>query len=166
MLSHHFVYNFCTFFSSYLFTILNYKKNCGFQLQINKIIFRKSSNLHFYHETQMLKWDKTGVSNVAGELALLAGLAMWVTTFPRIRRKMFELFFYTHYLYILFIVFFIFHVGISYSCMMLPGFYLFVVDRFLRFLQSRQGIRLVSARVLPCEVMELNFSKTRGNQNN
>ncbi|GFZ16923.1 ferric reduction oxidase 2 [Actinidia rufa] len=82
--------------------------------------------------------DKTGVSNVAGELALLAGLAMWVTTFPRIRRKMFEIFFYTHYLYILFIVFFIFHVGISYSCMMLP------------------------ARVLTCEVMELNFSKTRG----
>ncbi|PSS11693.1 Ferric reduction oxidase [Actinidia chinensis var. chinensis] len=111
---------------------------------------------------EMLKWDKTGVSNVAGELALLAGLAMWVTTFPRIRRKMFELFFYTHYLYILFIAFFIFHVGISYSCMMLPGFYLFVVDRFLRFLQSRQGVRLVSARVLPCEVMELNFSKARG----
>ena len=114
----------------------------------------------------MLKWDKTGVSNVAGELALLAGLAMWVTTFPRIRRKIFELFFYTHHLYILFIAFFIFHVGISYSCMMLPGFYLFVVDRFLRFLQSRQGVRLVSARVLPCEVMELNFSKARGNQNN
>ncbi|XP_057495747.1 ferric reduction oxidase 2-like [Actinidia eriantha] len=112
--------------------------------------------------SEMLKWDKTGVSNVAGELALLPGLAMWVTTFPRIRRKMFELFFYTHYLYVLFIVFFIFHVGISYSCIMLPGFYLFMVDRFLRFLQSRQGVRLVSARVLPCEVMELNFSKTRG----
>ncbi|GFS38806.1 ferric reduction oxidase 2 [Actinidia rufa] len=71
--------------------------------------------------SEMLKWDKIGVSNVAGELALLPGLAMWVTTFPRIRRKMFELFFYTHYLYILFIVFFIFHVGISYSCIMLPG---------------------------------------------
>lgn len=110
----------------------------------------------------MVKWDKTGVANVAGEIALVAGLAMWVTTFPRIRRKMFELFFYTHHLYIVFMVFFVFHVGISYSCMMLPGFYLFLVDRFLRFLQSRRGVRLVSARVLPCEAVELNFSKSRG----
>ncbi|XP_059654218.1 ferric reduction oxidase 2-like [Cornus florida] len=115
------------------------------------------------HElSEMLKWNKIDVANVPGELALLAGLAMWVTTYPRIRRKMFEVFFYTHYLYILFIFFFVLHVGISYSCIMLPGFYLFLVDRFLRFLQSRKRVRLVSARVLPCETIELNFSKSRG----
>ncbi|KAJ4966284.1 hypothetical protein NE237_018133 [Protea cynaroides] len=43
--------------------------------------------------------------------------------------EMFELFLYTHHLYILFIFFFILHVGIIYACMMLPGFYLFLVDR-------------------------------------
>lgn len=75
---------------------------------------------------------------------------------------MFELFFYTHYLYILFVIFFVFHVGISYSCIMLPGFYLFLVDRYLRFLQSRKHVRLVSARLLPCETIELNFSKSQG----
>ncbi|KAL1360488.1 ferric reduction oxidase 2 isoform X1 [Arachis hypogaea] len=112
--------------------------------------------------SKMLEWKKTGISNVAGELTLLIGLLMWLTTFPRIRRKAFELFFYTHHLYILFIVLFIFHVGISYACIMLPGFYLFLVDRYLRFLQSRQRARLVSARVLPCEAVELNFSKTHG----
>ncbi|KAF8380183.1 hypothetical protein HHK36_027665 [Tetracentron sinense] len=112
--------------------------------------------------SEMLKWDKIGVSNVAGELALLFGLAMWATSFPRIRRKMFELFFYTHNLYVLFLLFFILHVGISYSCIMLPGFYLFVIDRYLRFLQSRQRVRLVSARLLPCETVELNFSKNPG----
>lgn len=112
--------------------------------------------------SEMISWEKTGVSNVAGELALVAGLVMWITTIPRIRRKMFELFFYTHYLYILFIFFFILHVGITYSFIMLPGFYLFVVDRYLRFLQSRQNVRLVSARVLPCETLELNFSKAPG----
>lgn len=110
----------------------------------------------------MIKWDKIGISNVAGELALLAGLAMWATTFPRIRRKLFELFFYTHYLYILFMLFFVLHVGISYACIMLPGFYLFMIDRYIRFLQSRQSVRLVSARILPCEVVELNFSKNPG----
>lgn len=111
---------------------------------------------------QMLEWKKTGISNVAGEVALLAGLCMWIATIPRNRRKVFELFFYTHYLYTLFIVFFIFHVGIFYACTILPGFYLFLVDRYLRFLQSRRRVRLVSARVLPCETVELNFSKSHG----
>lgn len=108
---------------------------------------------------QMLEWARDDISNVAGELSLLSGLVMWATTYPGIRRKMFELFLYTHYLYILFMVFFIFHVGISFACLMLPGFYLFLVDRFLRFLQSRQRVRLVSARILPCDTVELNFSK-------
>ncbi|XP_057979341.1 ferric reduction oxidase 2-like [Malania oleifera] len=112
--------------------------------------------------SEVLEWNKTGVSNVAGELSLLSGLVLWATTFPRIRRKFFELFFYTHYLYILFIVFFVFHLGISYSSMMLPGFYLFLLDRYLRFLQSRHTLRLVSARVLPCQTLELNFAKTPG----
>ncbi|OIW04864.1 hypothetical protein TanjilG_13704 [Lupinus angustifolius] len=41
-------------------------------------------------------------------------------------------------------------------------FYLFLVDRYIRFLQSRHQVRLVSARVLPCEAIELNFSKDHG----
>ncbi|KAI3449206.1 hypothetical protein Pfo_005871 [Paulownia fortunei] len=112
--------------------------------------------------SEMVKWEKTGVSNVAGELSLVAGLVLWATTFPRIRRKMFELFFYTHHLYILFVFFFVLHVGISYTCIMLPGFFLFMIDRYLRFLQSRRGVRLMSARVLPCQTVELNFSKSKG----
>ncbi|KAL8028185.1 hypothetical protein ABFX02_14G143200 [Erythranthe guttata] len=112
--------------------------------------------------SQTLKWYDHYVSNIAGEISLLCGLAMWVTTYPTIRRNMFELFLYTHYLYIFFIVFFIWHVGIGFACIMLPGFYLFVIDRYLRFLQSRQRVRLLSARVLPCDTIQLNFSKTRG----
>ncbi|WJX86935.1 Ferric reduction oxidase 2 [Trifolium repens] len=112
--------------------------------------------------SEMVKWDKVGISNVAGEISLLAGLFLWVATIPKIRRKFFELFFYTHNLYIIFMIFFIFHVGISYAFIMLPGFYLFVVDRYLRFLQSRREVRLVSSRVLPCETIELNFSKGHG----
>lgn len=75
---------------------------------------------------------------------------------------MFELFFYTHHLYILFMIFFLLHVPISFACISLPGFYLFLVDRYLRFLQSRQRVRSVSARILPCETLEINFSKTPG----
>ncbi|GFS32123.1 ferric reduction oxidase 3 [Actinidia rufa] len=45
---------------------------------------------------------------------------------------------------------------------MLPGFYLFLIDRYLRFLQSQQEVRMISARVLTCEAVELNFSKNPG----
>ncbi|CAJ1977016.1 unnamed protein product [Sphenostylis stenocarpa] len=115
------------------------------------------------HQTsEIFKWNKVGVSNVAGEVSLLAGLIMWAATLPSIRRKAFELFFYTHYLYIVFVVFYVLHLGFSSSCTVLPGFYLFMIDRYLRFLQSQQKIRLVSARVLPCEAVELNFSKNLG----
>lgn len=127
----------------------------------NSIVF--NTWCYGFDSLQMLKWDKVGVSNVAGEIALLAGLFLWVTTIPRIRTKVFELFFYAHHLYIIFMIFFIFHVGIPYASIMLPGFYLFLVDRFLRFLQSSRQVRVVSARVLPCETVELNFSKGHGN---
>ncbi|XVE77177.1 hypothetical protein DITRI_Ditri13aG0040900 [Diplodiscus trichospermus] len=70
--------------------------------------------------------------------------------------------FYTHCLYIIFALFFILHVGIGYFFIMLPGFYLFMIDRFLRFLQSRSSVRLLSARVLPCHTLELNFAKSPG----
>ncbi|XP_052193504.1 ferric reduction oxidase 2-like [Diospyros lotus] len=110
--------------------------------------------------SKMLEWSSISVSNVAGEVSLLCGLLLWVTTYPSIRQKMFELFFYTHYLYILFMVFYIFHLGFSYSFTILPGFYLFLVDRYLRFLQSRQGVALLAARILPCQTLELNFSKS------
>ncbi|KAJ1385367.1 Ferric reductase, NAD binding domain [Sesbania bispinosa] len=109
---------------------------------------------------EMLGWSKTYVSNIAGEIASVIALAMWVTTFPRIRRKMFEVFFYTHYLYILYILFYAIHVGVEYMCMIAPGIFLFLIDRHLRFLQSRQHARLLSARILPCGAVELNFSKT------
>ncbi|KAL2892180.1 Ferric reduction oxidase 2 [Bienertia sinuspersici] len=117
--------------------------------------------------SQALNWTKTGVSNIAGELSLFFGLILWATTYPRIRRKCFELFYYTHHLYILFITFFFFHVGIGFAFYMLPGFYLFVLDRYLRFLQSSQSVRLLYARVLPSSSsssssLELNFAKNSG----
>ncbi|CAN7097213.1 hypothetical protein BRARA_I05641 [Brassica rapa] len=112
------------------------------------------------HETsQMLMWDTKDISNLAGEISLVAGLLMWATTFPAIRRRFFEVFFYTHYLYIVFMLFFVLHVGITFSFIALPGFYIFMVDRFLRFLQSRDNIRVLSARILPSHTIELTFSK-------
>ena len=111
---------------------------------------------------QIVEWERTGVAIVGGVIALVGGLVIWVSSFPRIRRKKFEVFYYTHHLYIIFMLFFIFHVGMTYAFISLPGFYLFLVDRVLRFLQSQRNVRLVAARLLPCETVELSFSKIPG----
>ncbi|KAG9455473.1 hypothetical protein H6P81_008377 [Aristolochia fimbriata] len=109
---------------------------------------------------EMLIWDHNSNSNVPGEIGMVLGLVIWVTVHPRIRRKMFELFYYAHQLYIPFMFFYMLHTGFYFIFMIFPGFYLFLIDRYLRFLQSRQKVRLVSARILPCETVELNFSKS------
>lgn len=115
------------------------------------------------HEiSQMVSWGKTEMSNVAGEITLLSGLVMWATTYPSIRRRFFEVFFYSHYLYIVFMLFYVLHVGVAFCFITFPGFYIFMVDRFLRFLQSRDNIRLSSARLLPSDTVELTFFKNKG----
>ncbi|KAK9144958.1 hypothetical protein Sjap_004861 [Stephania japonica] len=115
------------------------------------------------HEmAELLEWSRDSISNVAGEIVFVFCLAMWLTSIARVRTKMFELFFYTHQLYALYIFFFVLHVGIAYSCMILPGIFLFLIDRYLRFLQSRNKAQLVSAHILPCEAVELHVSKCPG----
>ncbi|KAH6760582.1 ferric reduction oxidase 5 [Perilla frutescens var. hirtella] len=110
----------------------------------------------------MLEWSSTYLSNVAGVIAFVLSLGIWATSFGRVRRKMFELFFYAHHLYILYVFFYMFHVGVAYLCLILPGIFLFLIDRYLRFLQSRQRARLDSARLLPNGTMELTFAKNQG----
>lgn len=111
---------------------------------------------------EMIEWSSTYVSNVAGEIAILVAIAMWVTSLYKMRRKMFDLFFYTHQLYTLYIFFYLLHVGVAYTCMILPGIFLFLIDRYLRFLQSKSSARLIASRLLPCNVVELTFSKNPG----
>uniref|UniRef100_A0A803PQ98 ferric-chelate reductase (NADH) n=1 Tax=Cannabis sativa TaxID=3483 RepID=A0A803PQ98_CANSA len=115
---------------------------------------------------EALEWSQTYVSNVAGEIAMVVALIMWVASFNRVRRKMFEVFFYTHQLYTIYIIFYVLHVGAAYFCMILPGIFLFLIDRYLRFLQSRDRVRLLSSRILPGGNFEMTFAKTPGLQYN
>ncbi|PON96997.1 Cytochrome b245, heavy chain [Trema orientale] len=108
----------------------------------------------------LLEWSQTYVSNVAGEIAIVFALVIWATSIGRVRRKMFEVFYYTHHLYTVYIIFYVLHVGAAYLCMILPGIFLFVIDRYLRFLQSRDRVRLLSTRLLPGGTFELNFAKS------
>lgn len=130
-------------------------------LQLN---FNISSRLHIQvngvkKKKQMWKWQKKGRIYLAGELALITAQVIWITALPQIRRKWFQLFYYTHHLYIVFFVFFLFHCGDRHFYMVFPGVFLFALDKLLRVIQSRQETCVLSARVFPCRAIELTLPK-------
>ncbi|KAJ4761795.1 ferric reduction oxidase 7 [Rhynchospora pubera] len=108
---------------------------------------------------KMLEWADIGVANLPGVISLSAGLLMWVTSLHPVRKKQFELFFYTHQLYVVFVVFLALHVGDFVFSMVAGAVFLFMLDRFLRFCQSRTKVDLLSASCRPCGTIELTFSK-------
>lgn len=108
---------------------------------------------------KMVEWKNIGVANLPGVISLLAGLLMWFTSFHTVRKKYFELFFYTHQLYVIFVVFLALHVGDFIFSISAAGIFLFILDRFLRFCQSRPTVDVISASTLPCGTVELVFSK-------
>ncbi|KAF7144229.1 hypothetical protein RHSIM_Rhsim05G0110600 [Rhododendron simsii] len=116
-----------------------------------------------YH---ILEWKTIGVANLAGVISLAAGLLMWVTSLPPVRRQNFELFFYTHQLYIVFVVFLAMHVGDFIFSIAAGGIFLFILDRFLRFCQSRRTVNVISASCSPCGTVELVVSKPANLQYN
>ncbi|XAR49203.1 Ferric-chelate reductase (NADH) [Bertholletia excelsa] len=109
--------------------------------------------------SEISAWQYTGVVNLAGVISLTAGLLMWVTSLRPVRRQKFELFFYTHQLYIVFVVFLVLHVGVLIFTLVAGGIFLFILDRFLRFSQSRRTVNIISASYLPCGTVELVLSK-------
>ncbi|KAL8527580.1 hypothetical protein ACS0TY_005438 [Phlomoides rotata] len=108
---------------------------------------------------QLMRWKNIGVANLPGVISLVAGLLMWVTSLPGVRRLNFELFFYTHQLYVVFVVFLALHVGDFIFCYAAGAIFLFMLDRFLRFCQSRTIVDVVSTRCFPCGTLELVLAK-------
>lgn len=111
---------------------------------------------------QLLEWAPHEIANLPGVIALLAGITMWVTSFGWVRQKYFELFFYTHQLYIVFVVFMAFHVGDFIFNIAFSGLFLFSIDRFLRFCQSRNSVGIISTKLMPCGTYELVIAKPPG----
>ncbi|XP_076951073.1 ferric reduction oxidase 7, chloroplastic-like [Bidens hawaiensis] len=115
---------------------------------------------------QVLDWKNYKIANLPGVISLSAGLLMWVTSLPPVRRVSFELFFYTHQLYIVFVVFFAMHVGDVLFSTIAAGLFLYMLDRFLRFVQSRKTVDVLSAKCLPSGTLELVISKPQDLQYN
>lgn len=110
----------------------------------------------------MWKWQNTGRIYLAGEICLLTGLVIWITALPQIRRRQFEIFYYTHHLYMVFLLFFLFHAGDRHFYTVFPGIFLFGLDKLLRIIQSRPETCILSARVFPSKAIELILPKDPG----
>ncbi|XP_009763020.1 ferric reduction oxidase 6-like [Nicotiana sylvestris] len=108
---------------------------------------------------ELIQWKSVGIANLPGVISLAAGLLMWVTSLPGVRRQNFELFFYTHQLYVVFVVFLALHVGDFIFMIAGAGIFLFMLDRFLRFFQSRKTVDILSATCFPCGTVELVLAK-------
>ncbi|KAF8013709.1 hypothetical protein BT93_I1542 [Corymbia citriodora subsp. variegata] len=108
---------------------------------------------------EILEWADEDIAILPGVISLLAGLLMWVTTLPLVRKKKFELFFYTHQLYAVFVIFLALHVGDFLFSVAAGGIFLFVTDQFLRFCQSQRTLDVISTTCLPGGSVELVFSK-------
>ncbi|CAL8155292.1 unnamed protein product [Prunus armeniaca] len=108
------------------------------------------------------EWQKTGRIYLAGEICLVTGLVIWITSLPQIRRKQFEIFYYTHHLYMVFLVFFLFHAGDRHFYMVFPGIFLFGLDKLLLIIQSRPETCILSARIFLSKAIELILPKDPG----
>ncbi|XP_031379062.1 ferric reduction oxidase 7, chloroplastic-like [Punica granatum] len=108
---------------------------------------------------EITSWQASDTSNFAGVIGLSVGLLMWVTSLPPVRKMQFEVFFYTHQLYIVFVIFFAMHVGDYFFTFACGAIFLFLLDRFLRFCQSRRTVNVISATRLPCGIIKLVLSK-------
>ncbi|XP_077229411.1 ferric reduction oxidase 8 isoform X1 [Tasmannia lanceolata] len=111
---------------------------------------------------EISQWQSTGRVNLAGEIGLAVGLIIWITSLPQIRRKQFELFYYTHHLYTVFIVFFLLHAGDRHFYTVFSGVLLYAIDKIIRIIQSRTETCLISACILPCKAIELTLLKPPG----
>jgi DMSO/TMAO reductase YedYZ heme-binding membrane subunit len=103
-----------------------------------------------------VEWETRGerCAVAAGLAAWIVALLMLLTSLPPVRRRCYELFFFTHHLYLLFALLWMYHV-ISHLHYFVVPMLLFFVDRFLRMLQSARLVRVSAARLHADGVVQL-----------
>ncbi|GLT75699.1 hypothetical protein SLA2020_474020 [Shorea laevis] len=111
--------------------------------------------------SSIVEWKSDGGANFAGVICYGFGLVIWISALGPVRRRYFDIFYYTHHLYIFFVIFLALHVGDTYFSKAAGGIFLFLLDRFLRFWQSRRTVKITSATCFPCGSVKLVFSKPK-----
>lgn len=112
---------------------------------------------HKTHKIIGWEMESESCSVVAGMVALIVGLTMWTTSLSFFRRRWYELFFGVHHLYMVFFLFWLYHVMWTVHFFIIPVL-LFMVDRFLRMLQSRHSVDVLSAKLLDSGSLHLRIA--------
>ncbi|XP_021762849.1 ferric reduction oxidase 8, mitochondrial-like [Chenopodium quinoa] len=110
-------------------------------------------------QNQIWSWQKEGRIYLAGGIALITLLIIWISSLPLVRRRKFDVFFYMHHLYVVFLVLFLFHAGDKHFYMVFAGVFLFAIDKLFRLIQSSPETRIHSVRIFPSKIIELTFPK-------
>ncbi|CAM6092355.1 unnamed protein product [Calypogeia fissa] len=115
---------------------------------------------HEIHE--LITWSTIGtsVSVLAGVVGTVAAVTMMFTALGPVRRRYFELFFVAHHLYLVVLFCFAFHCVSRVMDIIIPVL-LFVLDRFMRFVQSRKAVDVLSAKIYNSGIIELKFAKAK-----
>lgn len=108
---------------------------------------------------EIIEWEAAAesCSVVAGLVAWIVGLIMWATSLSFVRRRWYEVFFGVHHLYVVFIIFWLYHVMWTVHLFIIPCL-LFAIDRFLRMVQSRQSVDVLSAKIMESGSIELKIA--------
>ncbi|XP_021733549.1 ferric reduction oxidase 8, mitochondrial-like isoform X1 [Chenopodium quinoa] len=110
-------------------------------------------------QNQIWSWQKEGRIYLAGGIALITLLIIWISSLPLVRRRKFDVFFCMHHLYVVFLLLFLFHAGDKHFFMVFAGVFLFAMDKLLRVIQSSPETRILSVRIFPSKIIELTFPK-------
>ena len=97
--------------------------------------------------------------NGSGEISILAGFAVLLTSWKWIRRYMYESFFRLHWvLFLVFIVFGMIHEG-TFIALAVIALVPFAVDYYLRYRVWRRPVNVLAARALAADVVRIDFDQ-------
>ncbi|TDH64901.1 hypothetical protein CCR75_005898 [Bremia lactucae] len=104
---------------------------------------------------------KARLQNFCGQLALLCCLIIGVTSLGPIRRKYYDVFYYSHHLFLFVLFLSAMHFS-QFVIWMYPAICLYVMHRILARSQSRMPCEVVDLEAIPGEITRLVFRRSPG----
>jgi predicted ferric reductase len=101
------------------------------------------------------------LQNFAGHIALLCCIIMGITSLNPIRRRFYELFYYSHHLFLVILVMMCLHYS-SFIMWMYPAICLYMIHRILANNQSRVPCEIVDLEAVPGEITRIVFRRCPG----
>ena len=143
---------------------LNYHKLAGklagFAGLVHTATFFMDPEVHSIHKSDLLLGAFTGQVNISGSVMMLLLVAIFVSSIQKVRRRLFEAFYYLHLVFIVgLVVGAFFHSGILLPSLALATWGVDLVLRKL-FMAQLQNPRVGQLSIISDTVVQVTFSKT------